>query len=164
MKLDELVAFLKKIIPSSDNTEQPKIATYTPPDYQCSDWILLLGPAYQDKGMTGSLLVTAKAVNEWASGHVLKSWNSNSQKQQALEYLVSWTAEENIVLGYVTILDTTQREVLQVYSGNLIKIHPCQIWCPECKKIYPQIIDATEYLGKKGSESKKFLPKTYIYL
>jgi hypothetical protein len=177
MKLEELVAFVKKRIFLVEAVTGKSQEVYEPPDIQCSDWVLLLSPAYGDKGMRGSLIVSAGAINTWASDHVNRSWNSVLLKQQALEHLVVWTKPENLSDGYVTLLDGVQRGVLQEYSGNLIKNQPYRVWCPDCKRLYEQLIDATEYLGKVGNESRstqiwqcpdghilKLISKTYVYL
>ena len=154
MKLEELVAFVKKRIFLVEAVTGKSQEVYDPPDIQCSDWVLLQSPAYGDKGMRGSLIVSAAAIHEWASNHVNRSWNSVLAQQQALEHTVAWTTPENIVSGYVTMLDEAQRGVLQEYAGDLIKNQPHRAWCPECKHLYEQFIDATEYLGKVGNESR----------
>ena len=177
MKLGELVASIKKRILLFESVTGQSQKGYDPPDIQCSDWILLLSPTYGDKGMRGSLIVSAEAIHKWASNHVNRSWNSVLVKQQALEHLVVWTEPENLTDGYVTLLDEAQRGVLQEYSGNLIKNQPNRAWCPECKCLYEQFIDATEYLGILGGESRstqiwrcpeghilRFVAKTYVYL
>ena len=154
MKLDELVAFIKKRILLVEAVTGQSQRGYDPPDIQCSDWVLLLSPAYGDKGMRGSLIVSADAIHDWASNHVNRSWNSVLAQQQALDHLVAWTKPENLTDGYVTLLDGAQRGVLQEYAGNLIKNQQHRAWCPECKHLYEKFVDATEYLGKVGSESR----------
>lgn len=177
MKLDELVAFVKKRIFLIEAVTGQSQKSYEPPDIQCSDWVLLLSPAYGDKGMRGSLIVSAEAIHKWASNHVKKSWNSVLAQQQALEHMVAWTNPAYIASGYVTLLDDAQRGVLQEYAGDLIKNQQHRAWCPECKHLYEQFIDATEYLGKVGGESRssqiwkcpdghilRLVTKTYVYL
>ena len=105
MKLDELVAFIKKRILLFESVAGQSQKGYESPDIQCSDWVLLLSPAYGDKGMRGSLIVSADAIHDWASNHVNRSWNSVLAQQQALEHMVAWTTPENIASGYVTMLD-----------------------------------------------------------
>ena len=157
MKLDELVVFIKKRILLVEAVTGQSQKGYEPPDIQCSDWVLLLSPAYGDKGMSGSLIVSAEAIHKWASNHVKKSWKSVLAQQQALEHLVVWTKLEKLTNGYVTLLDEAQRGVLQEYAENLIKNQPHRAWCPECAHLYEKFIDATEYLDKVGNESRSTL-------
>jgi hypothetical protein len=154
MKLDELVAFIKKQLFFVETFTGQSQKCFDPPDIQCSEWVLLLSPAYGNKGMRGSLVVSADAIHAWASNHVDKSWNSVLAQQQALEHMVAWTSPVNIASGYVTMLDEVQRGVLQEYAGNLIKNQPHRVWCPECKHLYEQFVDATEYFDKVGKESR----------
>jgi hypothetical protein len=176
MDLNDLVSFIKKRVFLIESVTGQVQEGYKPPDIHCSDWVLILSPAYGDKGMRGSLVVSAESIYAWASTHVNRSWNSVLAQQQALEHLVIWTKPENVIDGYVTLLDEVQRGVLQEYAGNLIKNQPYRAWCPECKHLYEQFIDATEYLGKEGNESRstqiwkcpdghilRLISKTYTY-
>lgn len=154
MKLDELVTFIKKRIILFETPTGQSQKAIEPPDIQCSDWVLLLSPAYGDNGMLGSLIVSAESIQKWSSNHVDRRWNSVLAQQQALEHMVAWTTPENIASGYVTMLDEAQRGVLQEYAGDLIKNHPHRAWCPKCKNLYEQFIDTTEYLGEIDNESR----------
>ena len=176
LQLRDLVNFInKKILITSDIPSVPE-AIYEPPNIPCAKWVLILGAAYGDRGINCSLIVSAESIHEWSSHHVKNSWNSALQQQQALEHIVSWTDKENILNNYITLLDPIQRKVLQAYSGNLMKDYPYKVWCAECKLMHNKVIDATEYLGKKGNESKsiqiwhcpnnhiiKKINKTYFY-
>jgi hypothetical protein len=176
LHIKELVKFLKKnILIISDNTNDPE-SLYIPPNIPCAEWVLVLGAAYGDSGLNCSLLIPAKSIYEWSLNHLKNSWTSSLLKQQALEHIVSWTDKKNISDNYVTFLDPIQRKVLQPYSGNLMKDNQYKVWCNECKSMHNNIIDATEYLGRDGTESKsiqiwhcpnnhviKKINKTYFY-
>jgi len=119
MKLNDVVEIIKRrifFIRSLTNDFEEE--QFIPPTNQCSEWILVKGPAYGIEGMIGTVLVKAKAIQPWAKNHHERTWSSVLADRQALEYLIDWTAKISDDRSAVTLIDKHQREVLpdQLYT------------------------------------------------
>lgn len=123
---------------------------YTPPQFRCSHWLLLCGPAYQDEGYTGSFLVDAtqiydkvKRIDEGMSTSVVA-------EEQAKNFFPDWVRAADVSDDSVTFLDKHQRGYLKAYLLDFIAMGACEIYCPTCKTSSRTIVEMDSQQEKMG--------------
>jgi hypothetical protein len=155
MKLADVVDIIKRRIffirKLTNNFEEEQ---YIPPTTQCTEWILVKGPAYGIEGMIGTVLINVKAIHPWAKNHHERTWSSVLVNRQALEHLIDWATNISEDRSVVTLIDKHQREVLVPHCSKFMKNpEDFLMWCPECGSYHSEYKDSTEQLSKQGSKS-----------
>jgi hypothetical protein len=129
-------------------------AKYDQPKIDCSNLILLAGPAYGDKAYLASFLLSAVSLKEWAIDHSKSVWSTANLEQQARGYLPIWLDDTNNTNdGYVTMIDMPMRQVLVPYTYDFYLKGWLSIYCHQCKRFYDTLIDNAHSHQKVGNTS-----------
>ena len=127
---------------------------YEKPKINCSNLILLSGPAYGDRTFFGSFLLNAISLKEWAIDHSKSVWSTPNLEQQARVYLPIWLDGKLHRTGdYVTMLDMPMRQVLVPYTYDFYLKGWLSIYCHQCSKYYDTLIDNDHSHSKVGNTS-----------
>lgn len=127
---------------------------YEKPKINCSNLILLSGPAYSDRTFFGSFLLNAVSVKEWAIDHSKSVWSNANLEQQARVYLPIWLdGVAYRTSDYVTLLDMPMRQVLVPYTYDFYLKGWLSIYCHQCSKFYDTLIDNDHSHSKVGNIS-----------
>ena len=127
---------------------------YEKPEINCSNLILLSGPAYGDKTFSASFLLSAVSVKEWAVDHSKSVWSTANLEQQARVYIPIWlegTTNKND--AYVTMIDMPMRQVLVPYTYDFYLKGWLSIFCHQCASFYDTLIDNDHSHSKVGNTS-----------
>ena len=135
MKLSDLVSIFKKDLPGLI-----KHSTFTPPDYRCTRWVLVRGPAYADETFRGSLLVDASQLEGWAAHDAEAGWSTDEANQQARVFLPGWLSEADLDDESVTLLGKEMRGVVEQYAQNFVAFSNTRTYCPECNALSEVVI------------------------
>lgn len=115
---------------------------YTKPSIECSNLILLSGPAYGDKTFFGSFLLNVSLSKVWMKEHSNVVFSSDKLEQEARIFLPTWcadvTEEDN---AYITLIDTHIRHVLVPYTYDFYLKSSLQIYCHQCNSYCDRIFD-----------------------
>ena len=128
MSLKEVTAHLYGTFPSIHIR-----GDYDPPNFRCSRWILLCGPAYQDGGHFGSFILDASQIYEKVKRIDENMSTSDEAEEQAKNFFPEWVKNANLEDETVTLLDEHQRGYLKSWLLDFIAMESCGIWCPTCK-------------------------------
>ena len=115
VKLSDVISIFKKDLPGLI-----KPSTFTPPDYRCTRWVLVRGPAYGDETFRGSLLVDASQLEGWAAHDAEVGWSTDEANQQAREFLPGWLREADLDDESVTLLGNEMSGVVEQYAQNFV--------------------------------------------
>jgi hypothetical protein len=122
--------------------------TYLKPQYRPTTWAVLHGPCYGEKKFRGTLLVDLSKMREWAIGHAKNTWTNQDIEQEAKEYFPVWLEKIDLETNAVTVLDKGQYGFLKDYYLDFVNKDWHQMYCPDCKRVYKDIV-------MKDSNSKK---------
>ena len=139
MKLSDVISIFKKDLPGLI-----KPSTFTPPDYRCTRWVLVRGPAYADETFRGSLLVDASQFEGWAAHHAEACWSTDEAEQQAREFLPRWLREADLDDESVTLLGKELHRVVGQYDQNFLAFSHTRTYCPECNALHTEVVVAQQ--------------------
>jgi len=90
---------------------------YDPPEHRCSRWILVNGPAYQDEGYVGSVIVESSKLVNWMTHHAENVFTTVVAEQQAMEYL---PFANRVALGELakSPIDVKDKDVVIIGGGD----------------------------------------------
>ena len=135
MKLADVIAVFKKDLPGLI-----KPSTFTPPEYRCTRWVLVRGPAYGDETFRGSLIVDASQLEVWAAHDAEAGWSTDEANQQARVFLPGWLREADLEDESVTLLGKELRGVVEQYAQNFVAFSNTRTYCPECNALSEVVI------------------------
>ena len=139
MKLSDVISIFKKDLPGLI-----KPSTFTPPDYRCTRWVLVRGPAYADETFRGSLIVDASQLEGWAAHHAEACWSTDEAEQQAREFLPGWLREADLDDESVTLLGKEMRGVVEQYDQNFVAFSLTRTYCPDCAALQSEVVIAQQ--------------------
>ena len=139
MKLGDVISIFKKDLPGLI-----KPTTFTPPDYRCTRWVLVRGPAYADETFRGSLIVDASQLEGWAAHDAEAGWSTDEANQQARVFLPGWLREADLDDESVTLLGKEIREVVEQYAQNFVAFSNTRTYCPECNALHSEVVIARQ--------------------
>ena len=135
MKLSDVISIFKKDLPGLI-----KPSTFTPPDYRCTRWVLVRGPAYGDETFRGSLIVDASQLEGWAAHDAEAGWSTDEANQQARVFLPGWLREADLDDESVTLLGKEIRGVVEQYAQNFVAFSNTRTYCPECNALHSEVV------------------------
>jgi hypothetical protein len=130
--------FLKKNI----SLKKTSAIQYIKPEINCSNLILLSGPAYGDKTFFGSFLLDVSASKAWMKEHSNTVFSSAKLEQDARVFLPNWCS--NVTKDddtYVTLIDIQMRHVLVPYTYDFYLKDCLRIYCYQCHSYCDKILD-----------------------
>ena len=143
--------FLTKWFAKAKPVKKPQ---YEKPTIDCSNLILLSGPAYGDKTFFGSFLLNAVSVREWSLDHSKSVWSTANLEQQARVFLPIWlegaTYDSD---SYITLIDMPMRQVLVPYTYDFYLKGWLSVYCHQCSKFYDTLVDNDHSHQKVGHTS-----------
>lgn len=145
MSLKEVTEHLYGTFPSMQTHGE-----YVPPDFRCSRWILLCGPAYQDNGYFGSFILDASQIYEKVKRIDDNMSTSVEAEEQAKNHFPEWVRNADFEDESVTLLDEHQRGYLKAWLLDFISTESCEIWCPTCKCSSRTMTEKDEERNAKG--------------
>ena len=134
MKLGDVISIFKKDLPGLI-----KPSTFTHPDYRCTRWVLVRGPAYADETFRGSLIVDASQLEGWAAHDAEAGWSTDEANQQARVFLPGWLREADLEDESVTLLGKEIRGVVEQYAQNFVAFSNTRTYCPECNALHSEV-------------------------
>lgn len=149
MSLKEVTENLYETFPSMQTRGE-----YVPPDFRCSRWILLCGPAYQDDGYFGTFILDATQIYEKLKRIDENMSVSVEAEEQAKHFLPQWIRDANLQDETVTFLDYHQQNHLKPWLLDFISIESCEIWCPTCKSSNRKMIENDGNHSTEGLTTK----------
>lgn len=139
--------FFKSIL----KDEKSLVSSYVKPAIDCSNFILLTGPAYGDKTFFGSFLLDVSLSKAWIHEHSNTVFSSAKLEQEARIFLPAWcsnvTKEDD---GYVTLIDNQMRHVLVPYTYDFYLMNCLKIYCHQCNSYCDKIIDKSSDAVRNG--------------
>ena len=133
-----------------------RLGHYDPPEHRCSRWILVNGPAYQDEGYVGSVIVESSKLVNWMTHHAENVFTTVVAQQQAMEYLPQWLRNADASDETITLLDTQQRKVLDGHCLKFLWSDWGKIWCPSCQSTHPRIKEHDDGWAQTGKLTIRF--------
>jgi hypothetical protein len=135
MRLPHILPFFKR--DCSITIESP---IFTAPDYRCSRWVLVRGPAYGDHHFIGSELVEASELKVWASHHAQVVMSTDESDQEARIFLPKWLGDADIADETVTLLTNKLRAVVKYYDSDFLNFSNTKVFCPECANYCAKVL------------------------
>jgi hypothetical protein len=126
--------------------------TYTKPSIECSNLILLSGPAYGDKTFFGSFLLDVSSSKVWMKEHSDSVYSSAKLEQDARVFLPIWcgnVAKEDD--SYVTLIDIQMRHVLVPYTYDFYLKNFLRIYCHQCHSYCDKLLDNSSDVVSNGN-------------
>lgn len=128
---------------------------YIPPILDCSNSILLSGPAYGDKTFLGSFLLDVPLSKDWIKDHAKSVFSTFKLEQEARLFLPKWCdSVSNNCDSYVTLIDVYMRHVLVPYTYDFYNNGFLKIYCHQCKSYCKELLDNSSVVEKIGNERK----------
>jgi hypothetical protein len=121
----------------------PRIITqesYFQPQYSPTTWAVLHGPCYGEKKFRGTLLIDLSKMREWSIQHAKNTWTNQVIEQEAKDYFPEWLGKIDLETDAITVLDRGQYGFLKDYYLDFVNKDWHQIYCPDCKKVYKEIV------------------------
>jgi hypothetical protein len=125
---------------------------YTKPSIECSNLILLSGPAYGDKTFFGSFLLDVPSSKLWMKEHSVSVFSSAKLEQDARVFLPNWC--DNVAIeddSYVTLIDIQMRHVLVPYTYDFYLKDFLRIYCHQCHSYCDKIFDKSSDVVSNGN-------------
>lgn len=140
--------FFKKIVKEG----APPVNSYIKPTIECSNHILLAGPAYGDKTFFGSFLLDVPMSKFWMNEHSKSVFSSSKLEQEARTFLPLWCSDVTKANdSYVTLVDIYMRHVLVPYTYDFYLKGFLKIYCHQCRCFYDEILDSSSEVLKNGN-------------
>lgn len=141
-----------KFIKNYLKEEKPLEIFYVKPSIECSNTILLAGPAYGDKTFFGSFLLDVSLAKFWIKEHADAVFSSSKLEQAARTYLPIWCDNVSSTNdSYVTLIDVQMRHVLVPYTYDFYAKGFLKTYCHQCQSYCDEIVDNSSEAVKDGN-------------